>query len=615
MIENRKSNEQRSEYKHPKLVISEQYTYTNLETEQREFIADLKSRINFTDLLLEEGFEGSRISDESRFACPFHRHRLGNNFFVWDDVCGGYDFHDECAYDIIEFFKKLRRWDFLTTLRYLAKYVRLELPSSFDLPDPGKRRKNMASQIFEIATGHGLTLFRDQYNEPYACLYLNERREVLRVRSINFRSLISRLVWEQIQIPPSNESLKAVMNIFEAKALYDSPEYRLTSRVARTKDIFWYNLGSGAAVKITEDDWEVVENPPILFRPYAHQKMQVRPEKVTAEWASEILKFLKLPTREQGLLFIIKLATDFVPDIPHPIDILHGPHGSFKTTIQKLKKDLVDPSKVPVTTPSRSRDEFIQNLNKHHNIVFDNQSFLTGEQSDQLCRAVTGDGLSKRKLYTDDDEIIYDIKNCISINGINITATKPDLLHRSLIFSTSTVKLEDRVNEYELWEEFNEVKPKILGGFFSLLSKAMNEYKRVESDWRPRMADFAHWGIAVARALGHTEDAFIKIYTENMQIQNDEALYMNPIAEVILELMANRTRYEDSPTNLMIEIDREALKLRLDMKDRRYPKSPKSLWKRIAEVRANLQEVGIFVDNYKSPQGRRILLEKQSKEK
>ena len=46
---------------------------------------------------------------------------------------------------------------------------------------------------------------------------------------------------------------------------------------------------------------------------------------------------------------------------------------------------------------------------------------------------MTSTGLSKRRLYTDDEDVIYRFRRCVGINGINIAATKPDLLERALI--------------------------------------------------------------------------------------------------------------------------------------------------------------------------------------
>ena len=74
--------------------------------------------------------------------------------------------------------------------------------------------------------------------------------------------------------------------------------------------------------------------------------------------------------------------------------------------------------------------------------------------SDTLCRACTGAGFSKRELYTDDDDVIYNFRRCPGLNGINIVAHKPDLLDRSLLFRLEHIPKKDRRDEETLWRDF-----------------------------------------------------------------------------------------------------------------------------------------------------------------
>lgn len=43
--------------------------------------------------------------------------------------------------------------------------------------------------------------------------------------------------------------------------------------------------------------------------------------------------------------------------------------------------------------------------------------------SDEVCKAVTGVGNSKRRFYTNDEDVIYNYIRCLMINGINNTLT------------------------------------------------------------------------------------------------------------------------------------------------------------------------------------------------
>ena len=105
------------------------------------------------------------------------------------------------------------------------------------------------------------------------------------------------------------------------------------------------------------------------------------------------------------------------PEIPKPILMLYGEQGSAKTTNQELKKMLVDPSSIRTLTFPRDINELVQKLSHNYIAYFDNMSNIPEWISDQLCRAVTGSGFSKRELYTDDDDIIYNFKRCIGLNS------------------------------------------------------------------------------------------------------------------------------------------------------------------------------------------------------
>ena len=86
---------------------------------------------------------------------------------------------------------------------------------------------------------------------------------------------------------------------------------------------------------MTPDDWQLEANAPILFRRYAHQGPQVVPKR--AGKLSEAEPFLNLKTEtdaddhtlyDERYLFLVALTSYLVPDITHPIIVLHGHHCS-----------------------------------------------------------------------------------------------------------------------------------------------------------------------------------------------------------------------------------------------------------------------------------------------
>ena len=146
----------------------------------------------------------------------------------------------------------------------------------------------------------------------------------------------------------------------------------------------------------------------------------------------------------------------FIPGVPKVILMLHGEQGSAKTTLEELIKMLMDPSVVKTFAFPKDINEFIQQLAHNYVTFYDNISTIRDWVSDLLCRAVTGSGFSKRVLYTDDDDFIYSLKRCVGFNGINLGATKADLLDRGLIIQLERVAKEKWRKIEDIWKSLRK---------------------------------------------------------------------------------------------------------------------------------------------------------------
>jgi hypothetical protein len=215
--------------------------------------------------------------------------------------------------------------------------------------------------------------------------------------------------------------------------------------------------------------------------------------------------------------------------------------------------------------------------------------------SDALCRASTGEGFSKRQLYTDNDDVIFKYRRCVAINGINIAGTSPDFLDRSVLFEMIRVPKRKRLTEKELWEAFEAVRPKLLGAIFDALSKAMKIKSTVELNELPRMADFTVWGEAVSRALGYGENIFVDAYLSSVGSMNREAIEAHILGPAILALMNGSTEWVGTPTELHTKLEEMAEDLKINIKGRGWPKAPNSLTRKLNELKTNLEDEGIQI--------------------
>ncbi len=473
-------------------------------------------------------------------------------------------------------------------------------------------RESQADRLVALVTAERVELFHDDLGDGFARVPVHEHREIWRCgsKSKDFRRWLARQFWESEQKAPNSDALSAALNVIEAKARFDGEEHRLHNRIAFHEDAIWYDLADRdwRAVRVTADGWEIVAEPPILFRRYSHQRPQ--PEPVRGGGLCDLLRFVNLRDPSQGLLLQVYVVCCFIPDIPHPVPVLHGPQGSAKTTLFRTLRGLIDPSATPTLSFPRDATELVQQLSHHWVPFYDNISSLPDWTSDLLCRAVTGEGFSKRELYSDDEDVIYQFRRCIGLNGVNVAAHKPDLLDRCILFGLEPIAPADRRPEEAIWQEFEAARPRLLGAVLDVLARAMTLRRAIRLPGLPRMADFALWGCAIAKALGHPEVDFLAAYQDNTEARNEEALQASPVAAMVVELMDTQSEWEGTPSELLADLEKLAEEHRVNTKAAGWPKAAHSLSRRLNEVRPNLAAIGIVVATRRDGRHRVVTIRK-----
>jgi hypothetical protein len=174
--------------------------------------------------------------------------------------------------------------------------------------------------------------------------------------------------------------------------------------------------------------------------------------------------------------------------------ILHGEKGSAKSTLQTLIKLLVDPAKPRLLTIYSDVKEFIQQLAHSYVAFYDNLKYTPLWLSDEACKAVTGVGSTKRRLYSDDDDIVYENRRCLGFNGINNSLTEPDALDRSIMIEQQRIRKENARQDGDIMTQFLELRPKLLGYIFDILVDTLRIKPTVKLNDLPRMADFCYLG-------------------------------------------------------------------------------------------------------------------------
>ena len=235
-------------------------------------------------------------------------------------------------------------------------------------------------------------------------------------------------------------------------------------------------------------------------------------------------------------LLIGWLTAALRPTGPHPILVITGEQGSAKSTLARICRLLVDPHNTPLRAePKDNRDLMVAAL---HGWVqaYDNLSAMPDWLSNGLCRLVTGGGISTRGLFTNHDEVCWSAQRPIILTSIDDIVQRPDVIDRSIVLQLRSITPSSRRREHDLWAEFMTDYPRILGGLLDAVAAGLRLWPDIQLHELERMADFTHWGEAVAQGVGWAAGTFVTTYRANRQTASSVSLEESLMAQALLEL-------------------------------------------------------------------------------
>ena len=207
---------------------------------------------------------------------------------------------------------------------------------------------------------------------------------------------------------------------------------------------------------------------------------------------------------------------------------------------------------------------------------------------------------------------IRSFKRCIGLNGINLAATKPDLLDRALFFELKRIENKDRRKIEDIWMEFETMRPQLLGYIFDVLVKVLrwkNEHGNVNLEL-PRMADWAEWCEIISRCIGNKDGAFLEAFENNRKIQIEQIIESSQVATCLTYYVDNNADvfdklgvdglpnwgFEGTASELLENLQLIAPSLGIDTRNKWWPKAPNALSRRLNEIAHTLREAGIEIE-------------------
>lgn len=432
--------------------------------------------------------------------------------------------------------------------------------------------KTDSNTVVNLLIDMNAEFFLAEKGEPCVSIRDGERLKTFLINSNSWQDWIIRflrsrsLKLTEYQRKELNSELMALSSESDSKR----PVY---VRIGKLENDIYIDLNNEEyeVVKINSEGFSIVKDPEVPFVRPAKQRPLPRPIRTQKK---ELLRLIEsiFPTKDnEHLLILAFLLKCLLRDSgAYAILVLEGQQGSGKTILSGRLKSIIDPSEPASYSPPKNSDDIIVASAHSYLLMFDNISGFDGEMADVFCRLSTGGGISKRKLYKDDEEAFYKLHRPCIINGISEPSDRADFLDRCVTIELEPIKDKNRISESELNTQFERILPQINGGLYGLLSECLKILPGISTSNLPRMTEFARLGIAIEKSLGLQEGMFLKTYAANRNKQIEDAFWnddlccaiysyffpvngQSPIQTKELNGTANKIKYEVSGGNRLFK--------------------------------------------------------------
>lgn len=377
--------------------------------------------------------------------------------------------------------------------------IKASLLAADEANEDKPERRSVATQLIETALG-GYSFHISGSGEPFAVTKRGPRiAQLLRGGTPSLRSDLARHYFEQHGKAAAQQALADAMNTLEGYAQADEP-VTLFQRVALHDGDQWLDMGdqTGRAIRVTPDGWSVEPHAPVLFR--RTQLTSALPDPEPGD-LNDLWDIVNVAPEDRALL-LAWLVAALRENIPHPILAPAGEQGSGKSTLARCIVQLIDPSPAPTRKEPRDAEAWVTSAHGSWLLAIDNVSRITPWFADSLCRASTGEGDVRRRLYSDAGLVVFSFRRVVVLTSIDLGSVPGDLADRLLPVQLDLIPDTARREEAELTNRFEVLRPQLLGALLDLAARVARVLPSVRLERKPRMADFSLIVAAVDQVLG-----------------------------------------------------------------------------------------------------------------
>jgi len=194
--------------------------------------------------------------------------------------------------------------------------------------------------------------------------------------------------------------------------------------------------------------------------------------------------------------------------------------------------------------------------------------------------------------------VIFSFRRPIIFNGIDIPSDRPDFRDRCLVLTFP--RIENFQPLAGLDAQFERARPALFGALLELLVKTLRLLDSTPPTGEFRMPDFAHFGRAVARALGREAKDFDAAYRANLCEHSSDLVEDSPFARAVREFAKSytkKTSWRGNVKELLGLATEVAKEHNIPTKD--FPQSPRWASTRLRELAPPLRAEGVIVEQLK----------------
>ena len=463
-------------------------------------------------------------------------------------------------------------------------------------------------KVRKLLLENNFTFWLSQFEEPYISLSPYQH---MKIESKEFKDWLQELSCKLFEKPLHNQAMEEVLAYCRVWARESGLNFWVNTRVGYSEEDNFIEVNllrnDGKVLRISPESIELdyprlkfVANKNQLPIPFDYDLFKsLDPKQFTEkELLSLFGQVFNIQTREELALLLAWMIKTFYPKGEYPILVVLGEReGVGKSTTCKFIVQLLDPCKTPLKRIPRTIEDLYSLAKNNFILCFDNLSHISEDLSDAFCQLSTEGSLSKRKLYTDAENIDLPLKNPLILNSIYSIAQKRDLRRRCI-----TLELK-KPTEYktieELEENFKKTAPLIYSYLVFCVQEALKkkeiQLKKLDITTTCRFVANAHPVFFISGK------EFVQTLQANREEVAREILESSLLLPIIQEKLEPFGIWQTTAKELLDELKKRY------PNEKNLPNTPKKIGRELKKLVSDLEAVNIKTEFIKTKKKRLIV--------